>query len=292
MQPPRSPSPLPSPSACPPDRAVMNRKTLLRLVVMAPRWLASRLRGPARERRVVLHVGPHKTGTTTLQATLGGNARLLAPYWSVMSRNDPLADWLCLATRPCARPDQLPAALPEIEARARALARSCRHLPRVLISHEDLLGARPTRRGEVGLYPTGAAKLASIVRAFHDGGAAVEVIFTDRPLPAWTASLQRDLQPDAARHVSPQAFAATHGFPDSWDGLIAQIRGAVAPATVTVLPFAADTDHGQMGRAMLAHLGVPAAVLDTVRWSSPRRQSAAQRQSESGADTGPDTEVN
>ncbi|NNU79857.1 hypothetical protein HMH01_05315 [Halovulum dunhuangense] len=221
-------------------------------------------------RRVILHIGPHKTGTTTMQATLQRNRGLLAPYLYLVPRRDTPLRLLTILTRNTYRPRQLARNADAMTQAARRLARSCRHLPVTLITHEDLMGARPTLRNEHGLYAVAPDKLALIVDAFESEGARVEIVFYRRDFAEWLESLHRDI----GKGGKPGGLGRRFGFPADWEPLLGAFRDRFG-TRLCVLSFDADREAGRMGLGLLRLAGVPDATIEGIDWSPPRRVTSA-----------------
>ncbi|WP_112323495.1 hypothetical protein [Oceanibium sediminis] len=238
------------------------------------RTIASRLRPAAPGRRIIVHIGPHKTGSTTIQALLRQNRHRLAPL-EVICPGDPRLDRIHRIARAAIRPHGAAKHADAYCAAAARLARDCRHLPVVLISNEGLLGPMPTQFGVTGLYLAGGANLASLVSGLARHGAEVEVVFYRREMNAWTRSLIAHLGADG---LTPEGFRTAHRIPHHWAGLLRRLRadlGAAAPgARLSVIDF--DEDAGPtLGSALLRRAGVTETVLASLAWPAPRRVRSA-----------------
>lgn len=255
----------------------------------APAYALARWKRPAKDQVIYLHIGPHKTGTTTAQASFHANRAPLAPYLHIVRRTDSLAEQLCILTRKAGPPDA--AMKTQITKATTALAGPLAPHPRILISHEDLMGARPTLRQVQGLYPHGSARLKAIVTALEQTGARVVVLFTHRAYGDWLSSLRRDLAHvhGQTNDIDDTAFAQTHGLPeDGWRPLLDQLRATLGDRLHT-LEMADDTARQRMGESVLRTCRVPQPVLDKLTWSAPRRvtQALSPADSASAGDPGP-----
>lgn len=272
---PRSPK---QPPNQPPNQTVQR----LRAVMLdTARWLRGlplmlrTARGPAAmDRHIILHVGAHKTGTTTIQTMLRLNRRRLATHVLVLARRDFPTERLSRATRGWTPPEDWPALERRLKIRARRLARWTRHAPVVVVSHEDLLGTRPTLWGRKGLYTQGPEKLGVIVRALRAEGMRVTVALGLREIDDWTGSLQRDVT--GAAPETPQEYRARHDLPDTWDGLLARIA-AETGAAPHVLCFEDEAPRDRLGDGLLRLAGVPQAVLDDLQ-RPPAQRVTKERQ--------------
>tara|TARA_R110002049_G_scaffold44333_3_gene129772 strand:+ start:9427 stop:10209 length:783 start_codon:yes stop_codon:yes gene_type:complete len=138
-------------------------------------------------RRVILHPGFHKTGTTTLQNTLRNNRAILAPRLKILLIEDIRS--LCAATRRFSRFGD-PLDLARIADDALTLAQNLQdHDGAVLISAEDLSGLIPGRDGKPGYDDT-----PKLMRLIADALRAVlpdtplSVVFTTRTGVDWVNS--------------------------------------------------------------------------------------------------------
>ena len=241
------------------------RRRLHRQIRYRWRLLRARLARPVPDRLLTLHIGPHKTGTTTIQHMLAANVARLAPHLAVIPRNDPALDRLA---RLCWRLHGQQAVAQhrdEIRRHARDLALSVRHHRHTLASHEDLMGALPTRHGS-GLYPGGAAKLRLIAQGVADAGARVEFVFYRRRYRNWLASLHRFRS--ARAKARPEAFRQRFDLPRSWRACIRRLRRSVP---VTVLSFHDDQRDGRMGVGLLRHCGCSEQAIAGIAWAPPMK---------------------
>ncbi|MEM9428059.1 MAG: hypothetical protein AAGA32_01005 [Pseudomonadota bacterium] len=226
---------------------------------------------PARaERRITVHIGPHKTGSTSIQEMLRLNAWKLRPAVRVVPRSDPILGAFCAISRQHHTDAEVQDAAPALLREAARLARSCRHVDHALISHEDVLGGRPTVRGRMGLYPGAARRLGVLIDGIAAEGASVVVVFYVRTYAEWTQSLQRDL----GRRATPlpsRRFVRRYGLAEGWEPVVAALCDAVGPERLALADFAADRDEGRMGSGLLRLVGVSERTLETVSWPPPRR---------------------
>ncbi|MEM1267278.1 MAG: hypothetical protein AAGI50_14795 [Pseudomonadota bacterium] len=226
---------------------------------------------PARPgRRITVHIGPHKTGSTSIQEMLRLNAWKLRPLVRVVPRSDPILGAFCAISRQHHTEAEVQDAAPALRREAARLARSCRHVDHALISHEDILGGRPTVRGRMGLYPGAARRLGLLIDGMTAEGASVAVVFYVRTYAEWTQSLQRDL----GRRATPlpsRRFVRRYDLAEGWGPVLAALRNVVGPERLTLADFAADRDEGRMGAGLLRLVGVDEAALAALSWPPPRR---------------------
>lgn len=234
------------------------------------RRLASRLRPAATQRRFTLHIGLHKTGTTTIQTMLRDNRRALAGHLHVLSRLDPAVRAVTRITHTTATEAGAQAARADLIAAARALGRSCRHLPHTILSHEDIPGCLPTRHREGGLYPASQTMLCAVVEGLAAEGLIVEVIVMLREMDDWTRSVQQQKHQGSSGFRKPEAFRKLHGLPDTWDDLVARLTVATAPAPLHVLSFEDERRAPRFGQTILRLCDVPDSVSEGLNWPAPR----------------------
>jgi hypothetical protein len=128
---------------------------------------------------VVLHVGAHRTASTTFQKTLGANGAALAEagivYWGPKCTRSGLFDGLIGA------PERLDAArrlagLRRVALRARRAERAGARI--LLVSEENVLGSMRAAVSGGGFYADAGPRVAAVAEAFgalsaddRDGGA-------------------------------------------------------------------------------------------------------------------------
>ncbi|NNU79856.1 hypothetical protein HMH01_05310 [Halovulum dunhuangense] len=228
--------------------------------------MSARLLPMAPTQRIVIHLGPHKTGSTTIQRLLSANRARLSPEVSVIGPRDPMLDRLSALARKGRRRPSAEALAARFAAESRRLARSCRHLPAVLVSSEDLLGPLPGRHGVRGLYPAAEQRLAQLEKAFAHDGAEIVFVFYQRPFEDWLGSVQRQLdhgtKPISARSMIPD---------DDWAPLLARLRAALSRGRLVTIDFAADAGPTRLGTALLDLAGVRAETIARLTWPRPAR---------------------
>lgn len=196
--------------------------------------------------RVILHAGFHKTGTSSVQATLRANRRRLKPHLRVILRPAMVA--ACDSARAYSiSGDPLDLALFQYELAQLAEGWDVRDTRPVLISAEDLCGHMPGRHGLAGydaapqLMLTAAQTLAEIRPE-----ARVEFIFTTRAAEPWLASCH-------AQHLRAMRMRLDRAeFARAWRGaadlpaLVATIAQVLAPRAVHQAALE-DCAHRRLG---------------------------------------------
>ncbi|WP_232796428.1 hypothetical protein [Roseovarius salinarum] len=220
---------------------------------------------------VILHLGAHRTGTTSLQHYLACNARRLAAQgvraWGPRrTRNG-------LLTGVMPTPGVLPPERQLARARGRlALALETARAEGVqtlLVSDENMIGAarRNLRAGR--LYPDAGRRMVRFARAFE--GRITRLALSVRAQDAYWAS------------VLAYAVARGHRMPDTddldrlvtaprrWRDVIADVARAVPGAELRILPFEVYGGRPELfGRRVAAGPDWPDAHAREARGASPR----------------------
>lgn len=212
-------------------------------------------------RRLIVHMGVQKTGSTSIQRHLRRNADALAGHLVVRTPEEgsPM--------RPLGRAAVGYSLAPSDDG-ARALKLAFREvldtLPDddvpVLISHENLAGAMPGNGGEVRLYPALpqiAALLASGARDF-----ATDFVIYTRNQKTWRPSVwAQAVRTDGYTRSLVEFEAETADLP-GWGDLI---RRSSAEVSVTRFKLEDEGDPLRPGRQLLRHAGLEDALIDTLR---------------------------
>ena len=213
---------------------------------------------------VILHLGAHRTATTSLQAWMLQNEDALAQagiaVWGpAQTRGGRFAglmkrpEWVSAQDERLAR--QSAAALRfEMDRLQEAGFRA------LVISEENLLGTMPHCLEYLTLYPDAGARLRRVVAALgpHLTGLALSV----RRYDTWWASVLAD-QHGRGRHLPHLAGDRLVAHPRGWKRLVQVIREAGAGRPVTVWPFETmvGRNAAQM-RALLGGMALPAGLYD------------------------------
>ena len=210
-------------------------------------------------RRLIVHLGVQKTGSTSIQRHLRRNADALAGHLVVRTPEEgsPM--------RPLGRAAIAFSLAPGAD-NAQVLRLAFRDvldgLPGgdvpVLISHENLAGAMPGNGGETRLYPLMpqiAALLAAEARDF-----AVDFVIYTRKQKSWLPSVwAQAVRTDGYRRSLAEFQAETAGLP-GWGDLIRRMTAEVG--RVTRLKVEDEADATRPGRQLLRHAGLDDALID------------------------------
>lgn len=222
--------------------------------------------GPERKgqgaRRLVVHLGVQKTGSTSVQRHLRRNAGALAGHLVVRTPEEgsPM--------RPLGRAAIAFSLNPQPE-EARALALAFRGvldtLPSddvpVLISHENLAGAMPGNGGETRLYPL-MPRIAAILLAEAQDFDVNFVIYT-RKQKSWLPSVwAQAVRTDGYVGHLAEFEAATADLP-GWGDLMRRMKAELGDG-ITRFKLEDEPDALRPGRQLLRHVGLDEALIDAL----------------------------
>lgn len=222
---------------------------------------ASSEQGPAsagQGRRLTIHLGVQKTGSTSIHRHLMLNQAALADRLVVRT---PEAG---TPMRPLGRAavafslDPTPATQATL---ADAIATVRDGLPAgdlpVLISHENLAGAMPGNGGETGLFPALPRIIAALDQGFSDF--AVDYVVYTRRMADWRPSVwAQAVKTDGYTGHWSEFQIAVADLP-GWGDLIGRLRDVTGAARLTRLRLEDETDPDHPGALLLAHMGLSAA---------------------------------
>lgn len=210
-------------------------------------------------RRLVLHLGVQKTGTTSLQRFLKLNA-------------DALSDLLVIRTpeegtpmRPLGRA-AIAASLGDSSDLRKALKVAFEDvldsLPdgpqTVLISHENLAGAMPGNGGETRLYPALPQMMQQLDNVARARGFDAHFVFYSRRMQAWKPSVwAQAVRTDGYAGTRAEFMVQVEGLP-GWGDLERRLTRQLGADRVTRLALEAETDPDRPGLQLLALAGIPA----------------------------------
>ncbi len=141
-----------------------------------------------------LHLGFHKTGTSSMQSLLAQNRDRLGPETALLNHNDPEL-WpvqkACVAY--VRRPDAARGARVSETFAARLAPLAARGVRRVLVSSEMLLGPIPAPYRPGAPYAAAPELAARLVAGAHSAGYRPHLCLYVRNRNAWADSLQRHL---------------------------------------------------------------------------------------------------
>lgn len=209
-------------------------------------------------RRMTIHIGLQKTGSTSLHRHLVLNAGTLTPRMVVRmpTEGTPM--------RPLGRAAVAFSLTPDAAHRAAlldAIAAVRADLPDsglpVLLSHENLAGAMPGTGHERGLYPA----LPRIMAALDEGfaGFSVDYVIYLRRMEEWRPSVwAQAVRTDGYMRTWAEYRAETADLP-GWPDLLARLQAAVGADRLTCFRLENEPDPAHPGSQLLRHMGLTAA---------------------------------
>ena len=214
-------------------------------------------------RRLIVHLGVQKTGSTSIQRHLRRNADALAHHLVVRTPEEgsPM--------RPLGRA-AIAFSLAPSDDRAQALRLAFRDvldsLPAnavpVLISHENLAGAMPGNGGETGLFPH-LPRIASLLAGEAREFATDFVIYT-RNQKSWRPSVwAQAVRTDGYTRSLVEFEAETADLP-RWGDLIRRMTAELG-GRVTRFRLEDEADPLRPGRQLLRHAGLDDALIDALQ---------------------------
>lgn len=215
-------------------------------------------------RRVILHLGFHKTGSSSVQELLRRNRARLAPHVACAIQKDPALRPLEAA---CKAYDRAPHRLNRLRLRRawRRLAARLAALPAeaAIVSSEDLMGRIPSDRDGEAVYARSAAIIGALQEATPE--LRLDVAFYSRDGVKWRDSLYRHLVRTRSLALTAGDFAALEKFrdPDAALRQAAERVGARVAGETALLSF--EDDLGARlgpGTALLALAGVGPEVME------------------------------
>ncbi|MEN8888140.1 MAG: hypothetical protein ABF243_04640 [Celeribacter marinus] len=207
------------------------------------------------KRRVVIHAGFHKTGTTTLQHTLAQNADFLAPHIEMCLPKNPLLDLLALTSKNFSQMRNRPtrqALRNEAEAFFETFDA---HDPRpLLISHENLCGHYPGYKN-IRNYSAAGPAMKLISEGFEAALGSLETLsfyFSTRR-NGWLASCHWQRLKQKRYKLSLNEFEARYRGADDFDTVLADMRARLGDVAMT---SSALEDMGHPVSPILALFGL------------------------------------
>lgn len=222
---------------------------------------------------VILHVGAHRTGTTTLQQTLHHNHQRLkahkVEYWAPQMIRAGLFDGLIKAA------DRVS---PQVIAQARtANQRIARDLHRLdaagtrtlIVSEENMLGSIPASVTTERLYPDAARRVARLRPAFarHCTRIGLAIRSYDQ---LWTSMISFTVK-RSGRVPDADQRAGLVAQPRRWRDIIRELRVVFPRAEILVWPFEGmvDAPHDVIARMTGRDLALPLEPVEVVHNPAP-----------------------
>lgn len=218
--------------------------------------------GSRQKRRLIVHMGVQKTGSTSIQRHLRRNADVLSGRLLVRTPEEgsPMRPLGRAAVAFSLAPDEDRAALLRRAFRDVLETLPDRDVPAV-ISHENLAGAMPGNGGETRLFPA-LPQIAALLSAEARDFAPDFVIYT-RKQKAWRPSVWAQAVRTDGYGRSLAAFEAETADLPGWGDLLRRMRAEIGDQ-VTRFRLEDEADAHRPGRQLLRHAGLDEAAIDAL----------------------------
>lgn len=210
-------------------------------------------------RRIVIHGGFHKTGTTSAQNFIFDNGPLIWPHAATVLPGRTRARVARHAVR-----YSVGNAQPDLNRFRRGLAEVLGGLNlgkrAVLISDENLCGRMPGRDGQAGYgsAPDLMAAMIRVIRRFVEKDADIHFVFTTRDPKDWLRSTWLHNLRTSRLTLDFESYAAIHSEAADLGRVVEEIGAAVAPYPVHTARIEALADNPEGPAAPLIQLlGIP-----------------------------------
>lgn len=218
-------------------------------------------RASAMARRVVIHCGVQKTGSTALHHFLGANAGRLAGQLDVYTPTPktPVQKLGPLAIKYSLNPT------PENEALFANGIETVRDIllaggdAPVLISQENLAGAAPGKDGEHRFFPMLPAIMTLLAK--HMAPLTPEFALYTRSMDDWKSSLYGQIVHSDWYTKTEDDFRADVATIREWDDLIARLRTALGAQNLHVFALEDEADPRRPGAQLLSLCGLSDAKI-------------------------------
>ena len=227
-------------------------------------------------KRIVIHAGFHKTGTTSIQKTLRQNRQLLRNDIRVVSRDGMVG--LCEAARAYSiRKSAWDLGMVLFET-AETLQKFPNFSGTLLLTSEDLSGHMPGRRGLVS-YAAAPKILSAIYEAAAEvfPEAEVSFFFGTRAEKTWLNSCYVQHLRATRITQSAQDYANSHKASAKLSKVVESVRQSV-PHAVVVSSALEDSTTQKLGplSPLLDHLTVPQSIRDQFEILPPANTAPPQ----------------
>ncbi|MGG7643861.1 hypothetical protein ACQ5SP_03510 [Rhodovulum sp. YNF3179] len=203
-----------------------------------PAALAAVTRGARRLLEVILHIGAHRTATTSFQQTLEANRANLRKtglgFWGPAQTRAGLLDGLGRDPAQATAAERARARRSRAAIAAALAAERDRGTRRLVVSEENMMGTMRGNLAARALYPGLAVRLARIGAAFPE---VRRVALGVRGLEDYWASACAYAIAAGLPVAGPSAHAAIAAGPRSWRDVVRETAAAFPRAEVTVWAF-------------------------------------------------------
>lgn len=215
------------------------------------------------KKQVIVHIGPHKTGSTAVQQCLTANRGVLAQAGILFLHDSATHDAAMLFAR-----EDFETAEERLQALATIISGA--EADTVILSQEDFCGDLPGRSRRKAIYPKLTKNLRIITRALQPHH--VRFVFFERDEESWLVSCYH-------QHLKHRTlFSSIEGFREhfdeslSWQQKLEKLKESFGDSLIT-LPYSKVPDAGV--RAILDIAGQPG-----LRLSQPPSESNSSPMSE------------
>ncbi|MDO5614376.1 MAG: hypothetical protein Q4G14_14185 [Paracoccus sp. (in: a-proteobacteria)] len=208
-------------------------------------------------RRLTIHIGLQKTGSTSLHHHLQLNVAALERRMVLRTpvEGTPMRPLGRAAVEFSLNPDDQHRAALDQAIRVVREGLPGNDLP-VLISHENLAGAMPGTGDERRLYPLLPQIMAALDRGFNDF--SVDYVIYLRNRVNWLSSVwAQAVRTDGYTGTQAEYDDQVASLPE-WPDLIQRLTDAVGADRLTVFHLEDETDSAHPGSQLLAHMGLSA----------------------------------
>lgn len=189
-------------------------------------------------KRIVIHAGFHKTGTTSIQKTLRENKGLLLPEIRIVLRDEMLG--MCESARAYSQSKSaLDLGMVQFET-ADTLQKFAEFDGILLLSSEDLSGHMPGRRG-LTTYDAMPVIMQAIVGAAHEVFPDVELslVFGIRTAETWLSSCYAQHLRATRLTQTAQEYAGDYSGSADLEGVISSLAEALPNTEIVTMPLEA-----------------------------------------------------
>ncbi|MBK4214874.1 hypothetical protein JJJ17_02930 [Paracoccus caeni] len=215
------------------------------------------------KRRLIVHLGVQKTGSTGIQRHLHRNAAALADRLILRTPDEgsPMRPLGRAAVHYSLKPSNDSATALAIAFEAVLADLPGNDLP-VLLSHENLAGAMPGNGGEIALYPA-LPNILQIILKSASGFSTDFVVYT-RNMARWKASVwAQAVRTDGYTRPEDQFLNETAAMP-GWGDLMRRLSEVAGSDRVTRFKLEDEAQDGHPGRQLLRHAGLDDASIDAL----------------------------
>lgn len=209
-------------------------------------------------RRVVVHAGFHKTGTTTVQAFLRANRKHIFPRCALVLPRRLRGGAARYAVRYSRFGTE--GLLNEFGYALRSVLRALDVKNRnVLICDENLAGLIPGREGQLGYHatPTLMVRMEGVIREVFGHDTDVQFHFTTRAPQDWLGSVYKHVLRTSRLGMELDEFLATYRAASDLNGVATEVADAVK-GTVTTRDLGSFAGHEGPAEPLIDLIQLPA----------------------------------